>query len=434
MGADGSAFVIDLGLERGEPETYAEPGRRTTPLWLGPALLAVLLLFSVTASAPPPGPPLTALLRVPIGPGDPFTTSGDRLLVQSAGELTSYDLETGDRQWRIGQDIPVYRLRTGGGVLLLRPWARGRSEPGTTALALTSGERRWHHGRNVVSFPASGLMVAVEGVRSVSGTGRRVERSVEVIDPPTGFARWRLWVPSTAVLLGVPGRSDGPPRMLLVRDDLTAQVYDVDSGAVLAQRRLPAANYDPENPVIAGGLVLLRHPGPSGVEMSAYHPETLRPLWTKPAGSTRETRACGRLACLIGLDGVRMVDPATGDLLWHRPGWRTVEETGGHLVAYADGPDSPAGVVRPETGEVLVDLTGWRPVPGTTADGDLLVVREIGPGPRTMIAVAAPGVAGPRLLAELPTGTGECQSVPGRLICRSMYGELVVWAYRSGTA
>lgn len=431
MGADGSVFVIDLGLDRGEPETYARPGRRTTPLWFGPALLAVLLLFSVTGSAPPPGPPLTALLRVPIGPGDPFTTSGDRLLVQSAGELSSYDLETGAVRWRVAQEIPVYRLRTGGGALLLRPWAPGRSEPGTTALAVDSGAPLWRNGRNVVAFPASGLMVAVEGVRSISGTGRRVEKSVEVIDPPTGFARWRLWVPSTAVLLGVPGRAGEPSRMLLVRDDLTAQLYDVGTGALLAQRRLPAANYDPENPVVAGDLVLLRHPGPSGVEVSAYDPRTLRPLWTKPAGSTREIRACGRLACLIGLDGVRMIDPATGDLLWHRPGWRTVEESGGHLVAYADGPHSPAGVVDPRTGAVLVDLTGWRPVPGVTADGELLVVREIGPGPRTMIAVAAPGSPQPRLLAELPTGTGECQGRPERLICRSMYGELVVWAYRS---
>lgn len=432
MGAD-STVIIDLGLDRGEPETYAQPGRRTTPLWFGPALLAALLLFTVTGSAPPPGPPLTALLRVPIGPGDPFTTHGDRLLIQTAGTLSAYDLESGEREWQVAQEIPVYRLRTGGDVLLLRPWTPGRAEPGTTAVSTGTGERRWHNGRNVISFPGSGLMVAVEGVRSIYGSGRRVEKAVEVIDPPTGLARWRLWVPSTAVLLGIPGRAGGPARLMLVRDDLTAQLYDGGSGALLAQRRLPAADYDPDNPVLAGGLVLIRHPGPSGTELSAYDPETLRPLWTKAAGSLREVRACGELACAIGLDGVRMIDPATGDELWHRPGWRTVEEAGGHLVAYADGPDSPAGVVHPETGEVLIDLTGWRPVPGTTAGGGLLVLREIGPGPRTMVAVTTPGQAEPHLFAELPAGTGECQSLPERLICRSMYGELIVWAYRSGT-
>jgi len=47
-----------------------------------------------------------------------------------------------------------------------------------------------------------------------------------------------------------------------------------------------------------------------------------------------------------------------------------------------------------------------------------------------MVAVARPGDRQPRLLADLPAGTGDCQAVPGRLVCRSMYGELVVWAYR----
>jgi hypothetical protein len=47
-----------------------------------------------------------------------------------------------------------------------------------------------------------------------------------------------------------------------------------------------------------------------------------------------------------------------------------------------------------------------------------------------MVAVAAPGGARPELLADLPAGTGDCQSVPDRLVCRESTGELVVWAYR----
>ena len=47
-----------------------------------------------------------------------------------------------------------------------------------------------------------------------------------------------------------------------------------------------------------------------------------------------------------------------------------------------------------------------------------------------MVAVADPGDAQPRPLADLPPGTGECQAVPDRLICRSTAGELNVWAYR----
>ncbi|GAA4948965.1 PQQ-binding-like beta-propeller repeat protein [Actinoplanes utahensis] len=439
MGADaanGPVVVIELGLDRGEPETYHRPGRRTTPLWLAPALLAVLSLFAVTGSAPPPGPPMEVLLRVAIGPGDPFVTHGDQLIVQAAGELASFDLRTGTQQWRVEQRIPVSRLRTGGGgVVLLRPWTPVRVEPGTTAVALSTGRVRWRNDRNVLQFADGGgadtLMVAVDGVRSASGAGRRVERAVEVVDPESGAARWRVWVPSTAVLLGLPGHEPDEARIVLVHADAIARLYDVASGALLAERRVPAADYAPENTVPAGGMMLLRHPGPSGIELSAYDARTLRPRWTVPAPTAREVMACGGLACLIGLDGVRVIDPATGDVLWHRPGWRSVEPAGAHLVAYADGPAAPSALVDPATGAVLVDLTGWRTVSGSAAAGRLLVVRDGGPEARSMVAVAAPGMSRPHPLADLPSGTGDCQAVPARLICRSVYGEVVVWAYRA---
>ena len=433
--ADGPVVVIDLGLERGEPETYRRPGRRTTPLWLVPALLATLSLFAVTASAPPPGPPVEELLRVAVGPGDPYVTDAGRLVVQAAGELASFDLETGEQQWRVAQPIPVSRLRPGGGVLLLRPWTPVRAEPGTTAVSLSTGAVQWHNDRNVLSFARGGadedgLMVAVEGVRASGGGGRRVEKAVEVVDPDSGFARWRLWVPSTAVLLGIPGREGETGRVVLVRNDLVAQLYDVESGALLAERRVPPASYDPENTVVAGEMVLLRHPGPSGIEVSAFDARTLRPRWTVPAPAAREIVTCGRFACVAGLDGVRVIDPATGEVRWHRPGWRSVEPAGDHLVAYADGPEAPSALVDPETGAVLVDLTGWRTIAGSASGGRLLVIREAAPGTRSMVAVAAPGMSRPRLLADLPPGTDECRAAPERLICRSVYGELIVWAYR----
>ncbi|GIE80388.1 hypothetical protein Aph02nite_63380 [Actinoplanes philippinensis] len=438
MGAEtaGGPLVIDLGYDRGEPIAYDRPGRRSLPSGLVLALVATMALFAVTASGPPPPPLLAALTRLEIGSGDPYLVTGTgQLVIQSAGKLTSYDLATGAPQWQVGQPVPVYRLRAGDGMLLLRPWGAGSTEPGTTAVSLSTGIPRWHNVRSVVSFEGTGLVFSVEGVRSQSsGTGRRVERTVEALDPVAGKARWRVAVPSTAVLLSVPGPPGDTARMLMVRDDLTAQLYDGRTGALLAERKVPAANYDPDNPLVAGGVVLLRHPGPSGVEVSAFDPATLRPLWTGPAGTTREVRTCGPLACLIGLDGVHAIDPATGDQRWRRPGWRTVETIGGRLIAYADGPNAPTALVDPATGRVLVDLTGWRPLDVATPAGEVLVTRAIGADPRTMVAIVDPRLSRPRVLDELPAGTGECQSAPERLICRSMYGELVVWSYRSEAA
>jgi outer membrane protein assembly factor BamB len=428
--------VIDLGTSRGEPLAYDRPGRNWAPPWFAPAVVVLILLFTTVASGPPPPPLLAELLRVEIGSGDPYLVTGTgQLVVQSAGRLSAYDLETGERQWRVIQQVPTYRLRSGDGLLLLRPWGAGSSEPGTTAVSLGTGEQRWHNQRSVVSFDGTGLMFSVEGVRSQSsGTGRRVERTVEALDPDGGLPRWRVDVPSTAVLLSVPGPDTGAARMLMVRDDLTALLYDGRTGTVLAERKVPPANYDPENPLLVGGVVLLRHPGPSGMEVSAYDPFTLRPLWTSSAGTTREVQACGPLACLIGLDGVRAIDPATGDPRWHRPGWRSVETISGRLIAYADGPDSPTALTDPVSGRVIVDLTGWQPLGGMSSGGEVLVIRDGGPDRRTMVAVASPRLSRPRLLGELPTGTGECQAVQARLICRSMYGELVVWSYRAEAA
>jgi hypothetical protein len=99
-------------------------------------------------------------------------------------------------------------------------------------------------------------------------------------------------------------------------------------------------------------------------------------------------------------------------------------------IAYgsASGAPDPAGVIEPATGKVLLPLAGWRVVGGSSGD-HLLVTRDVEAGARTIVAVAQPGAPGPRPLADLPPGTGDCQSAPGRLVCRSTSGELVVWAY-----
>jgi hypothetical protein len=232
-------------------------------------------------------------------------------------------------------------------------------------------------------------------------------------------------------MVGVPGPADTGARMLLVHDDHTAALHDLDTGQLLTSARLPAADYGPQNPAVAGGLILLRHPGQFGTEISAYDPDTLKQLWTESAQGAYGIAACGELACVTGPTGIRGIDPATGDQRWARPRWQSIDQHGTMFIAYGE-PDgtNPLGVIDPDTGKVLIPLDGWRPVDGTGGADHLLVTRPVDAGARTMVAVARLGDPRPHLLAELPAGTGDCQSVPTRLVCRSMYGELVVWAYR----
>jgi outer membrane protein assembly factor BamB len=427
----GGTVVIDLGLDRGEPDTYARPTRPIYPSWFGPMVVAVLVLVCSAASAPPPPPPLSQLLSLQVSPADSYAvTDSGQLLAQTLGTLSSYNLSTGRLNWRSGTTAPTYRLRTTAGVVLLRPWAAG--DESTSAVSESTGAARWRHSGSVMTITGSPALLAVSGVRSLSGSGRRIQGPVESIDPRTGGTLWQVDVPSTAVLMGVPGADGQPPGMLLVHDNRTMALHDLATGQVLARAALPAAGYAPDNPAVSGGLIVLRHPGAWGQQISAYDPVTLLRRWVRPAGGAIRAAACGPLTCLVGPYGVRAVDPATGEERWYRPGWQDLEQRGNLLLAYASpaGVTDTVGLIDPRTGRVLVDLHGWRVLSDSGGAGRVLVTRAVDAGARTMIAVANPGAALPRPLADLPPGTGDCQVASDRLICRSTSGQLNVWAYR----
>src|SRR5690348_1529107 len=231
MGDSGGTITIDLGLERGEPPSYSSPNRRTTPLWVPAALLAALVLVFSAGSVPPPRSPLAAVFRLQVGPADSYATTGDgQLLAETFGLLTSYDLGSGRLRWQAGQPTPAYRLRISDNLVLLRPWAAANPAAGTTALSTFSGVGMWERPGNVVTIAGSSTLLAVDSPRTLLGTGRRVQGPVDAIDPATGRTRWSVRVPSTAVLMGVPGLGDEESRMLLVHDDQTMAVHDLESG------------------------------------------------------------------------------------------------------------------------------------------------------------------------------------------------------------
>jgi hypothetical protein len=432
----GPTVVIDLGLDRGEPETYRSPTRSTVPGWFGPLMLALLVLVAVGPATAPSPPPLTQLVSLRVGPADSYTVSDSgRLLAQTLGTLASYDLASGKQDWQTGIEAPTYRLRSGSGVVLLRPWAIGPGEPSTTAIDIGTGLPRWQHPGSVMTIPGSPALLAVSGVRTLSTSGRRIQGPVESLDPVTGATRWRVDVASTAVLMGVPGPTGQPPRMLLVHDDRTMTLHDMSTGKLLARVPVPPADYGPDNPAVSGGLILLRQPTGWGAEIAAYDPVTLALRWQRPAGGAFEADACGPLACLAGPDGVEAVNPANGGIEWYQPSWRGVEMRGNLLLAYSSpsGSSDPVGLADPQTGRIVTDLRGWRPMTATVnpgAENEVLLTRVVDAGARSIVAVAGPGDTSPRLISDLPPGTGDCQSVPERLICRSTSGELIVWAYR----
>ncbi len=427
--------LIELGVDHGRPGDYDAPSGRARSRWSAPVAALLAVLFCVGSSAAPAPAPLRQLLDVPIRPDDSYALIDNGLLLvqtPAAGTITAYDLADGDLRWQAGATAPAYRIRSAGGLVLLRPRSFGAADPGTIALAAETGAARWRHAGTIVSVAGTPL-VAVSQIRSLSGTGRRVEGPVVGVDPDTGRTRWSVPVPSTAVWQDLPGT---PPRMLLVHDSGTAEVRNLATGALLASVQLPPADYEPGNPVVVGATLVVRHPGTAGNEVTAYDLATLQRRWNRPARWAYEVRSCGRYACLVSRAGVRAIDPVNSLDRWYGSGWRYVEERGAVVLAYGStgGAADLVGLVDPGTGRVTVDLRSWRPVPGQASADQVLVTRDYDAGTRTVVAVAGPGSARPRLLGDLPQGAGDCRALHGRLVCRSGAGRLMLWSYQDRDA
>jgi outer membrane protein assembly factor BamB len=428
----GEPAIIDLGYDRG-PDIPEVPPRRTGPAWPGAVVLAVLVVLFPAGSAAPPPPILWQVLSVPTAPTDSFTVTAESMLLihsPTEGELTAYDLRRGRLQWRVDAPGTYYRVRSVGGLVLLRSRESFSVPPQLLALSVANGEVRWRHAGGVVAVPGASTLLGVSEVPTRWGPARGVNDAVIGVDAATGARRWSVPVPSTAVVQPVAGE---PPRVLLVHDNGEAEIRDPGTGQLVAVARLPGAAYTLTNPAVVGDAVLLSHTEGGRLRVSGYDARTLARRWSGSTDSSSDARPCGPLACFGGWAGVRAVDPATGTERWFRPGWRSIEQVGGLVVAYGSGSDADdlIGTVDPATGRLLVKLRRWRAATMAGEADHIVVTRTTADG-GTAVAVAGPAGPHARVLGDLPAISGSCRAVAGRLVCRTTSGRLTAWAYRPG--
>ena len=155
-----------------------------------------MLVLLVARRPPPPRRRRRCrpLLSLPSGPPTPYALTDDgTLLAQTLGTLSSYDLADGRLRWQAGPSTPTYRLRTGGGLVLMRPWTHGAGP------SRAPPRSRWPPARPSGGAPATWspspartALLAVSAVRSFGGSGRRVQGPVDAIDPRTGATRWTV--------------------------------------------------------------------------------------------------------------------------------------------------------------------------------------------------------------------------------------------------
>ncbi|MFC6023330.1 PQQ-binding-like beta-propeller repeat protein [Plantactinospora solaniradicis] len=387
-----ATVLIDLGTERGLPDVETPPSsesRRISARWSAGLLVVLLVLFGVTAADPPHGG-LRPGGNLAVPAGSTFFVAGDVLLV-SAGpagrpnSLTAYDLPSGTRRWTVSAATASrhHAELVGDAILIGELDSVGRRTV-TTARSARTGEVWWSRPGRVLRVPGSSLGLGVSEVRSVSGAGRRLEGDVEAVDLGTGIVRWRLPLSSTAVVQPVPG---DPARVLILHDNVTAELRDLGTGDLVSSGRLPPADYAQSNPRVIADRLVLRHPAGRGFSVTGYDLPGLTQRWTHPGGEPGEAvRDCQGLACLDGETRVMALDPASGTERWTRarpPGW--------HSIVW-----SPDILLRPDAyrGQSLLAV----------AEGSAL-----------------------RILGALPAGVVDCRAGPASLVCRTAPDRLGVW-------
>ena len=390
MGGPPVSVLIELGDDRGAPLDDRGPAPRLSRRWRAASLVAVCALLGGAAPV--------ARLTPQIGPAVPARATvfgaGPLLLIVDPGTnpptLSAYDSAAphGPAQWQV--TVPPaagWSAEVAGDLLLLVERDQARGARVTTARSARTGQPLWRRPERV--YAAGDAAVAVSEVRSASEPGQRVEGTVHGVDLITGATRWSIPVPSTAVLRVLPGT---PGRLLLVQDDGVARLLDARDGTEHGRGRLPPADYGPDNPQVADGHLVLRHPSGGAVALTGYDLPGLTPRWQVPVQPGELTlRSCQGLICGQDEHGRWAIDAGTGERVWT---WSAGARW--HSVA---GP-------RLAT-EPLVLL-------GMAADGKRALVATVGRD-------------GHRVSAVLPAGLTDCRRVGTGLICRDGTARVTLW-------
>ncbi|MGS2614501.1 outer membrane protein assembly factor BamB family protein [Micromonospora sp. LZ34] len=422
--------VIELGERPRGPEP--EPGstaRRPRPArWWRVALPVLLALGTLAGGGPPPaGPPM---LTVPAtGPAD-FLLFGDQLLVlqglmpadSGARELVAYRLPSGEPLWRRqlpDDDVPM-GLTVHGDLLLVTTSSPDGDHPVTSALALNSGELRWHRPGRALPVVDGGVLLETHR----AGPGHEVR----AVDVATGAPGWSVPVAEGfAVYRYTGGVVD---LVASVTPGGRVQLHDPRTGARLAGVDLPEIGHVANRYLELVGDVLLVGDGTGGI--AGYDAASLRRRWVLPPGSeVGWASRCGAGICLHRPEGgVRMVDPETGRTRWADLRWSNVAAVGDRLLADAGRPDDredrPLAVLDPATGQVLGELGRWQVIWEWPTGRPRYGLRRLADG-RALLAELDVAEARTEVLAVLPGWARRCASQAGALVCQEPGGTLRVW-------
>lgn len=449
--------VIDVTPDDPPSDSRTAPRRR--PRWIIAVVVLILMLF-VVASAPVGQPPLTRVGSMPPGDYLAYKIDSDRLyaltLHGSHTWLVSYRVADGVRRWETELDLlPSDAIvESVGDTVLVSTREADPAGNRTVAVDGSSGRLLWTDPLPRARFRSPGRQVLLAGYLSRGGS---VERAVPLrdaggpgappvlvtaVDLPTGARVWTQRI-AAGSWTAVPSDSDPGDQarvLVTVTADGQARSIDLGTGGVVADARIPlggSRDWAPLTSVtsvaLAGNLLLVGDRSGGDIRLTAYHADALTPAWTVPYQMLDFVAApCAGLLCVAGADGVSVLDPATGASRWTIAILTLPDVVGGWLYALpftAGSPIEPV-LLEPSTGRSVLDLLNWHLVTGD--NGPPYLLERYAPGDTLWIGVL--DVRSPRIrpLGTVPdTGGGECQAGQGYLTCQGHDGSLTVWRVHS---
>jgi Periplasmic binding protein len=245
-----------------------------------------------------------------------------------------------------------------------------------------------------------------------------------------GTARWSYQVPNGG-WLSYRYAGQAPTHVVTLLPAGRVEVRDAEDGRVLAAADLlpPRPPSVPASYVqFTGDLMLVRRES----MVAAYGLGHLDRRWTAAIDLTTEyvVPDCGETLCVISrLGGVRVLDPATGQMLWSDPTRTYISRSGEHLVAAVRARDglTDLAVLDPETGHEVEHLGVWTLIRPSGAGGELIGMRTDLATSRAWLAHLDPANGTARFFGLVGGVTGDCQAQAGAVICRRLNAAIGVW-------
>jgi outer membrane protein assembly factor BamB len=369
---------------------------------------------------------------------------GDAIFVsaQSGGRrsISRYALDGGALIWEVSQIAPAAGLLylAGAGALMVWVIDYPGGEGQFAVLDADTGRQLWQSAGGVMisGLPDSRYLL----MRTDDPDGSSLMRYVDMRD---GRTIWSRTVPAMTQVLAT-DRQTRPEAagFLVAYADGTVLLLARQTGEVLATGQLdrlvpigPGGALEPENSalinLVKGRLLVVNGIGGPVTRVGAYDLPGMTLRWSIAGQLPVFPDSCGPNVCLSGNASAAVaVDPATGSIVWHAPGWESVQDLGGgRLLGYRAGGAQNAGILDAGTGRPVGSLGDWAPLAGT--DSLLVSAPDVGDYRYTWF-----GVLEPEHGVVLPLGrlnglsTGGCQPHEDLLVCRTIDTRLKVWRYQ----